>query len=237
MIIAQHSHTGVLASQYRSKRLLPRRSKGRCLHRKAPCRAKPFGKQGRLSGINRHVIGRERPGGQAVQHHQRIHRTLIHHHFIGRVGIEMIAHALLAKILQQHQPRPGVLRQNPGAAHTALLQPLGHGKKGARVFMGRRRIHQHGRDLTLPQPKIAAERGITGQWLDLGISPASQRQKFGKACGQAMGGKRRSGRIWRGIHNTRPSQSAPGSTMALRPSSAVSRLIDRHAASWTNPPA
>src|SRR3546814_10007481 len=57
--------------------------------------------------------------------------------------LDMFLDAQVAEILDQDQPFVQILRQYPGRGKALLRQMPGNGDEGARVFMRRRRIHQH----------------------------------------------------------------------------------------------
>ena len=66
--------------------------------------------------------------------------------------------------------------------------------------------------------KVSPERRIARDWRDGGIAPSRLFQKGVNPIGQSA-------------HGSRPSQESPGKTIALRPPPAISRVIDRQAAS------
>ena len=60
-------------------------------------------------------------------------------------------------------------------------------QEGRRVFVGRRRVHQHGALLAATDAEIAAERGIARQWLDGNAGPAARRKEGFEAFGKPHG--------------------------------------------------
>src|SRR3546814_5719401 len=57
--------------------------------------------------------------------------------------VHRLAQPHIAEILDQQQPLAEVARQNLRRAQSAAAQPFGDCDEGARVLVGRRRIHQH----------------------------------------------------------------------------------------------
>jgi len=78
-----------------------------------------------------------------VERHQRIDRRAIGHLFIRLIAIEPFAHPVIAEIFDQHPPGGGLFGKDSGRAHRVFAQPAGNMQERRRVFVRRRRVHQH----------------------------------------------------------------------------------------------
>ena len=150
-----------------------------------------------------------------MQFHQRIDRRLIDLRLVGRPLIQIFAHPDFAEILKQHQPAGRVFSQDARRAQAIGIKPLGRPQERRGILGRRRRIHQHRALLAQAKAEIAAERSIARQRFDHRITPAGSGQKCFESLGKFH------------VHPGRPSQFAPGSTIAVRSVSAVSMVIER----------
>ena len=171
----------------------------------------PVGKQRNLAQIGFQIVWCERTGRAAVQLNQCIDRAGIYR-FLGiPVHIKPVAHAVDAEILDQDQASLGAFGIDMRGAQAVIGEPFAHLQKRARVFLGRRRVHQHGAAAGgigrggFVDAEIAAEAGVAGNRLDPRPPPSGLAEEIVQPFRQSIS------------HGIRFCQSGPPSTIALRP--------------------
>eukprot|EP01136_Pigoraptor_vietnamica_P014040 Opistho-1_new@55744 len=222
MIIAQHRHGGAGRLFHDRQHRVPGAGIAVCIDVNADRRAIPFGQQPGLALIDGPVIGRHIGGGQCVQVTQQVDRAGIDGQFGVRRLVQMFLDAQVAEILDQHQPLRQVARQYPRRGETVGQQMFGDGDEGARIFMGRRRVHQHGAAAAVQHAEIAAEGCVAGERDDGGPIPS----RVGEEGGRGGGGDH--------ICDHRSVQASGTSAVKRRALSSVKSMLRRRA--WPQSP-
>ena len=178
MKVAQHGDTRQAVLLDGRQRRSPRRAKSVAIDSKVQRGAVPVGEQHHLvEPLFDAVDGQPRHRGARVQMDEQVGDPGVEFGLRRRARVERFAQPHIAEILDQQQALRQIAGEDRGRGHPLFAQPFGDRDEGARVFVRRRRIHQHRLPPLTDNAEIAAERGIARERQNAGIAPAMRGKK------------------------------------------------------------